>query len=155
MLDSVKINNEVFCEFICNYKVEFCKLIITTLDRNEKENECYYVKRGTLIFIEKILLTSTFNNFKLFYTNYIENLKSVMKQLNNRNSKIVQQAVEVLYHFFVDLESKDKSVKFILHANAQNFYKFFEKHEDIMTPEVVEKKELILSELKYLEEHFG
>jgi hypothetical protein len=154
MLDNPKINNDVFLEFLCDYKVEFCKLIITALDKNEKENECYYVKRGTLIFIEKILLNNTFKNFNVFYTNYIENLKSVMKQLNNRNSKIVQQAVEVLYHFFVDIESKDKSIKLILHANAQNFYKFFEKHEEIMTPEVVEKKELILKELKNLEEHF-
>lgn len=155
MLDSPKVNNDIFNEFICSYKVEFCKLIITALDKYDKDNEFYYVKRGSLIFIEKLLLNETFKKFKEFYTNYLENLKSVMKQLNNRNSKIVQQAVEVLYHFFVDLESKDKSIKMILHANAQNFYKFFEKHDDIMTPEVIEKKELILKELKNLEEHFG
>ena len=109
------------------------------------------MKRGSLIFIEKILLTPTFKSFKTFYTNYSENLKSVMKQLNNRNTKIIQQAIDVLYYFFLDIESKDKSIKLLLHANQQNFYKFFEKHSDIITEELVDKKTLMIKVLESLE----
>jgi hypothetical protein len=118
----------------------------------EKEHEYYFMKRGSLIFIEKLLLTPTFSKFRHFYTNYPDNLKSVMKQLNNRNSKIVQQAIEVLYQFFIDLDSKERPIKLLLHGNDNNFHKFFEKHQDIIQEkELIEKKDYILEGLKYLD----
>jgi hypothetical protein len=127
-------------------------MINNALEMPEKEHEYYFMKRGILIFIEKLLLTPTFNKFGHYYTNYPDNLKSVMKQLNNRNTKIVQQAIEVLYHFFIDLDGKDKAIKMILHHNAGNFQKFFEKHKDIiLEKELIEKKDLILNELRHLD----
>jgi predicted transcriptional regulator len=152
MLDSPKVNNEIFNNFLMEHKFEFCNMINSTLDTIEKEHEYYFMKRGSLIFIEKLLLTPTFNKFKYFYTNYPDNLKSVMKQLNNRNTKIVQQALEVLYQFFLDLENKDRAIKLLLHANDNNFHKFFEKHKDIIQEkDLIEKKEYILEGLKQLD----
>jgi hypothetical protein len=152
MLDSPKVNNETFNIFLMEHKTEFCQMINNALDMPEKEHEYYFMKRGILIFIEKLLLTPTFYKFKLYYTNYPDNLKSVMKQLNNRNTKIVQQAIEVLYHFFIDMDSKDKAIKLILHHNETNFVKFFEKHKDIIhEKELIEKRDLILNELRNLD----
>lgn len=119
------------------------------------EDDFYLLKRETLILIEKILINPTYEKFTLLYTNRLENLKSIMMQLNNKCLKIVCQAVDILYYFFVDVETKCKNIKLLLHTNKKNFYEFFDKHDSffIENSEMSYKKSFILYEIERLENY--
>jgi hypothetical protein len=165
LVESPKSNKKIVaCFLLENAKYIFSVinsgLNITGFTKQTRENEClvdefYYMKRESLIFIEKILIDQEYEKFTNLYVNSIDNLKMVMMQLNNKCEKIVCQAIDILYFFFLDIETKEKGIKMILHANKQNFYNFFEKNEELFSEstEMMEKKNFILYELERLENY--
>lgn len=165
LVESQKSNKKIVANFLsenANYIFTILNsgLNISGYTKHNKENEClvdefYYMKRESLIFIEKILNDGEYEKFTNLYVNSIENLKMVMMQLNNKCEKIVCQAIDILYFFFLDIETKQKSIKMILHTNKQNFYNFFDKNEELIleSTEMMEKKNFILYELERLENY--
>jgi hypothetical protein len=165
LVESEKSNKKIVANFLSEnakyiFSVINSGLNISGYTKQNKENEClvdefYYMKRESLIFIEKILIDADYETFTNLYVNSTENLKMVMMQLNNKCEKIVCQAIDILYFFFLDIETKHKSIKMILHTNKQNFYNFFEKNEELIleSSEMMEKKNFILYELERLENY--
>jgi hypothetical protein len=157
LIISPKVNTSIFETFLRQNKEELCGLINSAMNNIHLDTNpnCYFLKRETLRFIEKLLEGPIFENFKEYYVNNPENLKMVMTNLggNGKYNKILIQATFVLHYFFQDIESKDKTIRKILHANKQNFYKFFEQNDEIFNsdPEMIEKKNFILYELERLE----
>lgn len=165
IVEGKKVNKDITsiflennCDFIFN--IINAGINYTGYTRQNKENEClvddyYFMKRQTLNLIEKILLIQNYEKFASRFVNNSDNLKTIMKQLNNKCEKIVCQAVDILYFFFLDIEIKEKNIKKILHFNKENFYKFFEKNEELFSQssELAEKKAFILYELERLENY--
>lgn len=162
--ESLKVDKDIVIKFLESKEKEFSKATNFMLgysgDTRKIDKECieddfYLLKRETLILLEKILMNSIYEKFTLSYTNRIENLKSIMIQLNNKCLKIVFQAVDILHYFFVDVELKSRGIKLLLHNNKKKFYEFFEKHENFFLEdsEMSYKKSFILYELERLENY--
>jgi hypothetical protein len=163
LVENEDINKEIVANFLEENAKEFSSLILNSVGAHINditEDEYYFMKRECLILSEKLLIDPTFEKFNTIYTNDVENLKVIMTQLNNKSKKIMAQAIDVLYFFFLDIENKHQKIKNILHNNKQNFYKFFEKLEETLSsdveinknnPELSEKKNFILYELERLE----
>lgn len=165
LVECPKYNLEISVNFFNNNAKAISEILnaginLTGLTKKVQNKECivddfYYMKRETLILLEKILVNPTFEQFSTYYVNKPEHLKTIMIQLNNKCEKIVLQAVDILYFFFLDIETKERGIKLILHANKDNFYKFFEKNDEIFSQnsETMEKKSFILYELERLENY--
>jgi hypothetical protein len=165
IVEGKKINKDitsVFLEKNCDIIFNIINTGINytgyTKQNNSKEcllDDFYFMKRQTLVLIEKILLIQNYENFANRFVNNSDNLKTIMRQLNNKCEKIVCQAVDILYFFFLDIEIKEKNIKKILHFNKDNFYEFFEKNEELFSQssELAEKKSFILYELERLENY--
>ncbi len=163
IVESPKCNREIVNKFfdenceaisgILTDAINFKGGIIKT--ENLNNDDYYFMKRETLILIVKILNNPLYEKFMIHFTNRSDNLKTIMKQLNKKSKKIVSHAVEVLYFFFLDIELKEKGIKMILHNNKDNFYKFFEKNEELFnqTSEMMEQKSFLLYELERLENY--
>jgi hypothetical protein len=169
LIDNPKINKELVATFFFEHAKEISALIVKSFkESNNKEksteDEYYFMKRESLIFISKILSNQIFEKFYSIYTNDVDNLKMIMTQLNNKSNKILVLAIDLLNFFFLDIENKDKNIKKILHSNKQNFYKFFSTVEEIIakdpafmseSSELEEKKTFILYELERLENYLN
>ena len=163
-IESPKVNKENVSIFLEQKEKEFSEACNNMLgccrDTRKIEKECiedndYLLKRETLIMIEKILIDNKYENFSLLYSNRVENLKTIMLQMNNKCLKIVYQAVDILYYFFVDVENKCRNIKLLLQKNKNNFYEFFQKHETFFmdNSEMSYKKSFILYELERLDNY--
>lgn len=163
LFDKKNLNQDIISNFLISYANEICSLLNSSICFTPQtlvameENENYLINRESLILLEKILTNHLYDKFNLYFTSSTDNLKSIMILLNSKCSKIVCQALNVLYYFFLDIESKPKSVKIILHKNKDNFNKFLEKNESLFlsSPEVMEKRSFILYELEYLENYLN
>lgn len=153
MIESPKVSRQVFNSFLLEDQVIFCQLINSSINKINQNENSYYMVRESLLMIEKILLLPYYEQFKEYFTNEVEDLMMTLKQLNNKNKKIVGQALNVLHFFFQDVETKAKNLRIILHNNKANFYKFFEVNDPLFVQdnELMEKKSFILYELERLD----
>ena len=149
LFENAKINKKIFNDFLNNNSVLICELINSSINKTENKENSYYMIRESLLIYEKILCSPHYEKFNEYFSNNTYNLKTTMKQLNNPNLKIKIQATVNLYHFFLDIETKDKAIRQILNQNKQGFYKFFQNNEDLFTDDndLMEKKFFILYEL--------
>jgi hypothetical protein len=163
LVENKNISQDYISQFLAENAIEICNVfnqsLMVSFKHSNKDqsplDDHYFRKRESLILIEKFLNSSKYEKFNNFYLNYVENLKMVMTQLNNKCEKIVCQAIDILYFFFSDIEMKEKKIRLILHANKENFYKFFEANENLFkeSNELWEKKSFILYELERLENY--
>jgi len=119
----------IFEKFLNEFKNEFCALLnstITSHANHKNDQDLYFVKRETLKLIMVLLENDeSFTSFKSFYVNNVDNLKIIMGLLNHSCLRIKEKALDILYHFFVDLESRDRKIQCILFKNKGNFEKYF------------------------------
>lgn len=161
LFDNDKVCSEIVAKYLEQQGGNFAELMISNLHHYESickqngnsfntdsDDKYYYIKRESLILLEKIIKNPIYENFSQEFTNNVEILKLVMRLLNNKSNQIVSRALTLLNFFFLDVESKNNKIKHILYSNKQNFELFFSKHTDL--PEIEEKKNFILYELERL-----
>lgn len=161
LFDNEKVCSELVAQYLEQQAGTFAELMINNLQHYEcilkqNGNSCntdsddkyYYMKRESLILLEKIIKNPAYENFSQEFTNNVEILKLVMRLLNNKSNQIVSRALTLLNFFFLDVESKNNKIKHILYSNKSNFEIFFSKHTDL--PEMEEKMNFILYELERL-----
>lgn len=142
-------------EFLANKSDKFAELVINNLHKyqnnigvDEVEDKYYYMKRESLILLDKIMNNSNYEKFNNAFTNNIEILKLIMILMNHKSNQIIIRAITLLNYFFMDIENKNNTIKKMLYSNKENFEIFFSKHSDLT--EIEEKKNFILYELERL-----
>jgi hypothetical protein len=153
MIDGDKMNKNIFINFLNINKKEFCELICNTINVTGSD-EIYFVTRETLIMLKKILKENNgdYIEFRDYFLNQIQHLKTIMIQLNSDCEKIKQEALFILSYFFEEIENKQITIKKVIFKNKDNFYKLFEVNQKVFneTSEMEEIQNCILYELERL-----
>ena len=154
IIESKKIDQEEVKIFINSQAKSLCEIVINHLKylnnlnelENDDDNKCYFMKRESLVFVDKIL--KNYEKFNSLFTNNIEALKVIMIIINSNYNEVMIVGITILNYFFVDIEEKENKIKKILYVNKENFENFFKKNNDIK--EIEEQKFFILYELERL-----
>jgi hypothetical protein len=154
IFENKKVDENLVKIFINSQAKKLVEIIINhlkylnNLNEIEKfdEDKCYFMKRESLVLIDKIL--KNYENFNSLFTNDIEALKVIMIIMNSNYNEVVINGINILNYFFVDIEEKENKIKKILYVNKENFENFFKKNNEIK--EIEEQKFFILYELERL-----
>jgi hypothetical protein len=154
IIESKKIDQNEVKIFINSQAKNLCEIVINHLKylnnlnelENDDDNKCYFMKRESLVFIDKIL--KNYEKFNSLFTNNIEALKGIMIIINSNYNEVMIVGITILNYFFVDIEEKENKIKKILYVNKENFENFFKKNADVK--EIEEQKFFILYELERL-----
>jgi hypothetical protein len=155
IIESKKIDQNEVKIFINSQAKNFCEIVINhlkylnnlnELENDDDDNKCYFMKRESLVFVDKIL--KNYEKFNSLFTNNIEALKGIMIIINSNYNEVMIVGITILNYFFVDIEEKENKIKKILYVNKENFENFFKKNADVK--EIEEQKFFILYELERL-----
>ena len=154
IIESKKIDQNEVKIFINSQAKNLCEIVINHLKylnnlnelENDDDNKCYFMKRESLVFVDKIL--KNYEKFNSLFTNNIEALKGIMIIINSNYNEVMIVGITILNYFFVDIEEKENKIKKILYVNKENFENFFKKNADVK--EIEEQKFFILYELERL-----
>lgn len=149
MIESEKVDKNIFKNFFLSNSTSLMKSLISTLNYFIGLDEIYLVERDTLVFFKKLILNQEYASFRRLFLNDAYNLKVVLIQLNNDCQKIRIEALHLLHEFFIDIDSLSEMVLMLILDNKDNFYLLFELNSDIFNTEAIEeKKDFILYQLE-------
>ena len=150
---SPKVDSKQVAHFLDTKSEKFAELVINNLHKyqstsDDVEDKYYYMRRESLILLDKIMNNPEYEKFNSAFTNNIDILKLIMTLMNHKSNQIIIRSITLLNFFFLDIENRNLAIKQILYTNKENFEIFFLKHTDLT--EIEEKKNFILYELERL-----